>query len=208
MTASFRRWVIAWPLSLTLVGGLNLMYLLYNWPALNGLPIDAFAHACMVSSCVMVCGMFVGCTSFTWGMLRVQRAAARAMKRLLGASETEDPAWSEVTAEALKRMGTMDALPVALAAAETLGRVGDGRDIADVEWTVAHSRLPGMRAAADRILPILRERAHRAEDAARLLRPADAPGADTLLRPASGPTEADPAVLLRAGDAPEIDDSA
>jgi hypothetical protein len=92
---------------------------------------------------------------------------------------------------------------IVILAMDVLGRMGDVLALKDVEEIASHGATSTVRDAANRVLPILRDRARRSEDAARLLRPAFAPDAETLLRPASGPTEADPAVLLRPANASE-----
>jgi hypothetical protein len=113
-------------------------------------------------------------------------------------------------AMAVRGLGWVSLLPPALRATDDSAIVlalrsaahsSDLRALPDAEIVAKSGMTPGVRAAAERLLPILRERARQAQDAARLLRPASAP--ETLLRPANAPGEADPAVLLRPADGTE-----
>jgi hypothetical protein len=137
--------------------------------------------------------------------VEVQMAAARAVRMLLPRLSEQDTEWLD--AGTLRRLVT--ALrstnePLVLAIIDAFGKVGDGRVLREVERAVLQGRTQRVRDAANAILPVLRERHRQAQDAARLLRPASAPEDNTLLRPASGPPEADPAVLLRPGDAKDV----
>lgn len=91
---------------------------------------------------------------------------------------------------ALEQLGGEESVPCVMALARSEPRDDHERRIVE---------------AAQACLPALCERAHADTIASRLLRPADAPddGATSLLRPALGVCETDPALLLRASDAPD-----
>ncbi len=91
---------------------------------------------------------------------------------------------------ALEQLGGEESVPCVMALARSEPRDDHERRIVE---------------AAQACLPALCERAQAETIASRLLRPADAPddAATTLLRPALGVGETDPALLLRASDAPD-----
>lgn len=86
---------------------------------------------------------------------------------------------------------------LALLALGTLGRVGDGSCVAPIK-RLTRSHQPVIRAAAERILPILEERKRLETDPQRLLRPAVSPESldEILLRPITD-SDSDPHQLLR-----------
>jgi hypothetical protein len=199
MIMPFVRWFIAASLLIdAAVLGVPFVRLLRHTPHVH--------HPSHLSGAPMLCAlsaeMVAVALPFAYGMYRLRYAAARSIPLLLRDDEIKDFGWQDVTPQVLRESNWWVRKEIPLAVIETLARVGDSRDLADMQWAATHALTPAVRDAAARILPILRERAQHAEDAAHLLRPAMAPDADTLLRSASGPAEADPAVLLRPRDAP------
>jgi len=90
------------------------------------------------------------------------------------------------------------------AAIRALDTVGD-YSCADIirriaAWEAVSSKYVGVRAAALDALPRFERRAEQARLASTLLRPADAPEGDHLLRPASGPDATPEERLLRPAD--------
>ncbi len=96
-----------------------------------------------------------------------------------------------------------------VAALGALEQIGDERALPYVEGIAQQAPRSAEEhrvvTAASDSLPALQQRVQNQREAARLLRPAAAPaeGADTLLRPTYGPGETDPALLLRASEAPD-----
>jgi hypothetical protein len=158
--------------------------------------------------------------SAAFGCEAVRRAARRAIPGVLRTLSEEDRGWLDQSTVTLlgasvqdgerlcrraHRMGLGRAarteehsVPSLL---DALGRIGDGSVLRVVKRAAARGPTSSIREAALGVLPAIRERSRNAQDAARLLRPAIAP--ETLLRPASGPGEADPAMLLRPTDGTE-----
>jgi len=91
---------------------------------------------------------------------------------------------------------------VAVDLLEGLERIGDGRALDAARTCAKSGDTPDIRERAARLVPILEERLRRANDAADLLRPASAPGAETLLRPASAGDGTPPERLLRPVEEP------
>lgn len=89
---------------------------------------------------------------------------------------------------------------------QALGKVGDGRAVSAVEWLARQGETVWLREAAERILPILKERQQRENAPKLLLRPSSAcdQTPETLLRAAPQTTEASPNHLLRASATEEI----
>lgn len=82
---------------------------------------------------------------------------------------------------------------------EALGKVGGGGALADVERMARAARTEPVRAAAERILHLLRERRELERHSGRLLRPARPPRSDaeTLVRPAPPGASGDEQLLVR-----------
>ena len=82
---------------------------------------------------------------------------------------------------------------------EALGKVGGGGALADVERQARSARTEAVRAAAERIIPRLRERRDQERHSGRLLRPARPPRSDakTLVRPAPPGASGDEQLLVR-----------
>ncbi len=139
----------------------------------------------------------------------VQRSAARALEAVLPALTTAHygqtqaettPALCRVLEQtAFRANGVSEALPLALV--EALGRAGDGRALAMVARVASEAQWGHVREAAERVLPVLRERQRQETDSGTLLR-GSAPNAgasDTLLRPAGSSSDTTaPEQLLRA----------
>ncbi len=87
---------------------------------------------------------------------------------------------------------------LALLALDALGKVGDGRAVLPVQRIAEKHSSPRRREIAHAILPLLYYRQQQENSYTHLLRASDAPvGPDTLLRAASGPSDAAPETLLR-----------
>jgi hypothetical protein len=137
------------------------------------------------------------------GSLHVRRAAADALEQVL--PDLLEFHYGQIGAEAVPNLCDLlyhhdESLDIAILRA--LGKVGDGRAVRTVEQIAGSWRPVEMCMEAHRILPILRARQQREKDAALLLRPSQSPNdaAQTLLRPAAGPAETDPQLLLRPYD--------
>jgi hypothetical protein len=81
-----------------------------------------------------------------------------------------------------------------------LGKVGDGRAIPPVERLAKRGVTSAIRAEAERVLPILKERLRKEREASSLLRASLAPDSptDILLRPAQDVGASDPQQLVRS----------
>lgn len=90
------------------------------------------------------------------------------------------------------------------AAIEALDRIGDAECVESVRLIAtgqaAVSNDEAVRAVAEAALPGFERRAQAARLAATLLRPAEAPGEEMLLRPAHGPDETPEAMLVRPAE--------
>lgn len=94
---------------------------------------------------------------------------------------------------------------IALAALDALGQAGDGGTAEAVKRLLERTTtLPGVRARAAAVLPILIARKAREADPVTLLRPSHAGAADQLVRPVYG-TEPEVTHLLRASQADHTD---
>jgi hypothetical protein len=83
---------------------------------------------------------------------------------------------------------------------EALGKIGDGRAVKPVEKIAKSAAGTPLGEAAERVLPILRERQQRENDPLRLVRAASAPSDFTnhLLRPAQDSGSSEARLLLRS----------
>jgi len=89
-------------------------------------------------------------------------------------------------------------MDLAIAIIHALEHIADEKAVTAVERIAVNLRLyPRLRQTAIDCLPAIRRRAELARAASTLLRPAEAPADDRLLRPASGPGNTDEALLLR-----------
>lgn len=124
--------------------------------------------------------------------------AEQHLVNVLSQYEATDPL---VTTGGLKPACETDETETALCAAmlRALGHIGGAASI-PIANRLQAPRFPEMiRAAAREVAPILTQRAQRRMDAARLLRPATAPGSpeDTLLRPVETAPSGDAGMLVR-----------
>jgi hypothetical protein len=89
---------------------------------------------------------------------------------------------------------------VVLSVLDALEKFDEGEAIQGVQRLVKRGATREIRAEAERILPILKDRQRRAQDPALLVRPAGPPedAPEELLRPAWGVADEDPSTLLRA----------
>src|SRR5579884_585734 len=83
---------------------------------------------------------------------------------------------------------------------DALGKVGDGRAVPAVEWIAEQGETVWLQEAAQRILPVLRQRLQQESAPRTLLRAAclPDPAPESLLRPVTGVSEAENRLLLRA----------
>jgi hypothetical protein len=139
----------------------------------------------------------------TVGAGPVRKAALATLPSLLATLTTEDYGQfgSQVVPD-LCRLLRQSSDDIVLSALEALGKIGDGQAVDPVERLARDTKEKGLllvQEAAERILPVLRQRQQEENNPRVLLRAAYAPAApaDTLLRPAQGVPEAEPQVLLR-----------
>lgn len=137
----------------------------------------------------------------TLGCQEVREAAEESLPLLLAALGQEH--YGKVSAETMACLCKAlyhenDALVMHIL--EALEKAGDGQAVAPVERMVKRGRTPELRAAAERILPILQERQQQENAPKMLLRASSAPAEtpDVLLRPAMHTEETEPETLLRA----------
>ena len=134
----------------------------------------------------------------------VRRAAWGALPKVLGAL---DDAWygrigPRAVTMLCRALGRgPEATDIAVLGA--LRHIGGASAVAPVEKLAQAGRSPAIREAAERALPVLRERRRAETDPTRLLRPATSPEdpGSVLLRPASGaPSADDLGTLVRPAD--------
>ncbi len=135
------------------------------------------------------------------GYQKVRRIALRALPSVLSRLTLEH--YGQLPAHSVPHLCALlynSEEPLALLTLEALGKVGDGSAVRSVQRMAERGRTENLREAAAGILPILEQRREQENAPKILLRATTAPAApaDTLLRPASGTSEADPQQLLRA----------
>jgi HEAT repeat protein len=103
------------------------------------------------------------------------------------------------TEAALVRLAESQQAGLQVPAIQALGHIGGSASVAVVTNLTREHHAKRVREAAAEALPRITARATRERDAARLLRPASAPGAaeDVLLRPVEAPPAGDVELLLR-----------
>jgi len=131
----------------------------------------------------------------------VRRAAWGALPRVLG--KLDDRHYGHVerdTVPALCRALGKGPEAADLAILEALGHVGGTSAVEPVERMAGGARWASVRDAAQRILPILRDRRRVETDTTRLLRPAQPNNANHLLRPVEAGPSSDVSTLVRPSE--------